>query len=351
MEEIDLILGNSNPRFSGVTSTMLQTLRYQREMMGVAVMGRHHLPEGTRAIGFIEAARLCRETLPGGRCRVFHARRNNEVLQALALRRLFGARLRIAFTATAQRHPSWITRWLVREADLVITTSSAANRYIEGGADVVIPHGIDLERYRPAEDKAAAWKALGLPGDRGIGIFGRVRPQKGVDVFVDALIPTLGRYSGLTAVVCGETRPEHRRFQEGLEERIRGAGLSERFLFLGPQPFAELPKLFRGMSVVAALSRNEGFGLTVLEAMASGAAVLASEAGAWRDVVRDGVDGFVVPCGDAEAAAARLEEMLSRPGTVEAMGIEGRRRVESDYTLEREARALCSAFRQLQEER
>ena len=102
------------------------------------------------------------------------------------------------------------------------------------------------------------------------------------------------------------------------------------------------------MSLVAALSRNEGFGLTVLEAMASGTAVLASEAGAWKEIVREGIDGHIVPCGDIDATTKQVDNMLTDLPALHKMGIQGRARVEADYTIEREASQLCQFLRQLQ---
>ena len=95
------------------------------------------------------------------------------------------------------------------------------------------------------------------------------------------------------------------------------------------------------MHLVTALSRNEGFGLTVLEAMASGAAVLASEAGAWKDIVRNDTDGLIVPCDDIQATETALLKLLADPDKLIEMGTHGRQHVEQHYTLEREAKELC----------
>jgi mannosyltransferase len=340
LQQTELILGNSNPRFSGVTSTMLQVLRYQKGMINVVVLGSHHLPDDIQQVSFGQLIKLCRTPLSDGRHRVFHARRNNEVIQALLLKKCFGAKIRIAFTSTAQRQHSWITRYLIRQSDAVISTCSAAASYIEGGADTIISHGIDLDTYSPAEDRATLWQELGFPGKYGIGIFGRVRHQKGVDLLVRASISLLKKHPDFTVVICGETTPDQRDFQNKLKTKIDEAGLSKRFLFVGKQPFVELPKLFRAMTIVAALSRNEGFGLTVLEAMASGAAVLTSEAGAWKDIVREGIDGHIVPCDDMEATQRQLDLMMSDPIKLVDMGHHGRERVAQHYSLEREAKAL-----------
>ena len=341
IHQAELILGNSNSRFSGVTSTMLQVLRIQKNILKVVVLGDHHLPDDVASVTFRQLIHLCKSPLPNGRLRVFHARRNDEVIQALILKKVFGAKIKIVFTSTAQRNHSWITRYLIRQSDAIITTSNMANAYIEGGADIIIPHGIDLTTYFPSNDRDALWKELGFPGKFGIGIFGRVRHQKGVDLLIDSAIPLLKKHPDFTVIICGETTSDHQSFQNQLQQKIDAAGLSDRFIFLGKQPFSELPKLFRAMTIVTALSRNEGFGLTVPEAMASGAAVLASEAGAWKDVIRDGTDGFVVPCDDITATREKLDQLMSHPTDTITMGQEGRQRVEAHYTIEREAKALC----------
>lgn len=338
MEVPRLILGNSNKRFSGVTSTMLQTLPEVQKIMPLAVMGRHHLPSGTPTIRFLDLISLKDKT------RIFHARRNNEMIQALAVRKL-GAKIKIIFTSTAQRHHTQFTRWLISQMDGIITTCSAANSYLETPANIVIPHGIDLERYQPPVDKQKAWDALGFPGKFGIGIFGRVRPSKGIDILVDTAIHVLKNNSEPTVIIVGETTPKFRDYQNRLQAKIEKAGLSKRIIFHGKQPSNALPGLFQGMSIVAALSRTEGFGLTIPEAMASGCAVLASYAGAWQDIITEGLHGFTVPIDDLEATQTSLEKLLDTD--LDEMGSAGREHVEKHYTIQREAKSLVNFYQSI----
>ncbi|WP_439102838.1 glycosyltransferase family 4 protein [Congregibacter sp.] len=339
MDDIQIILGNSNKRFSGVTSTMLQVLEKQQTMASTAVLGRQHLHEGTTALGFVEMLRLCRKPLPDGCYRVFHARRNDEMIQALCARAL-GAKVKIAFTSTAQRQHSRFSRWLMSKMDGVISTNTTAASYLSSPPAIIVPHGVDTKRYRPPPDRGEAWRALGLPGDYGIGMFGRVRQSKGTDLLVDAALELLPRHPRATVVICGDCRPPDREFRQKLLEKTDHAGLSGRIRFIGEQPFNQLPALYRGMSIVAALSRHEGFGLTPVEAMASGCAVLTSRAGAWPDIVEDGVTGFTTPTGDLNAVKIALAELLHDSERTERMGEAGRRLVEARYTVEREAREL-----------
>jgi len=327
---------------------MLQTLPGVSARVPVAVLGPHHLPKKTTVLSFREFTKLCRVPLPEGLPRVFHARRNDEMIQALAAKKLFGAQLKIIFTSTAQRHHSKFTKALIRRMDAIITTCSAAGSYLEKPADITIPHGVDLERYHPPSSKPEAWKKLGLPGEYGIGIFGRVRPQKGIDILIDAALPLLKDDPAPTLVIVGETTPKFREFQKSLEEKVASAGLSERVIFHGKRPSSELPSLFQGMSLVAALSRNEGFGLTVLEAMASGAAVLASHAGAWQDIVSDGLHGFTVPCGDVPATCEKLAHLIADHENLSEMGRAGRAHVAAHFTIDREAQSLCDFYQKIQ---
>jgi mannosyltransferase len=174
----------------------------------------------------------------------------------------------------------------------------------------------------------------------GIGIFGRVRHSKGIDILVDAAIPILKQRPEVTVVICGECLEKDQAYQNQMQRKLGSAGLSDRVVFLGKQPFSALPSLFQAMTIVTALSRNEGFGLTPLEAMASGCAVITSEAGAWTDIIDNGHNGYCVPTGDVLAVTEKLEILLSDPASTETMGIVAREHIMSQYTVEKEAQSL-----------
>ena len=347
-DTIQIVLGNSNRRFSGVTSTMLQVLEKQKSLQAIAVLGEHFVPRDVPVVSFLQLALKGRTPLANGQPRVFHARRNDEMIQALALKWLFGAKLRIAFTSTAQRHHSRFTRWLIRQMDGVISTCDAAAGYLHRPADRIIPHGVDPAVWHPAEDKTSAWQQLQLPGKMGIGIFGRVREQKGHDRLIDALVPLLKRFEDYTLVISGQLQKADQEFFSQQMEKLEQHGLAERVVYLGEVPFDELPGLFRAMHLVTALSRNEGFGLTVLEAMSSGTAVLASQAGAWPEIIRNSIDGFCVDAARPELLEKTLEQLLGQPQQLVEMGAAARERVIDSFTVDVEATALLDYYRSLQ---
>jgi len=352
-EEVELIIGNSNSNFSGVTSTMLQVLSEQQKIINLRVMGKHHLSDESLNISFWEVVKMCRKPLSDGRFRIFHARRVDEMIQALLLKYVFGAKIKMIFSSAAQRKRAGFTKWLTNRMDAVLAMCKASASYLHKAPDAIIYHGVKTDMYTPPENKEAAWQSLKLlpataqQGKYGIAILGRVRKQKGVHLFVESCIQVLEKYPDYTAVVVGAIRSGDEELVTSLKQKIEAVGLSHRIVFAGEQNFADIPNIFRSLSLVVALSDNEGFGLTILEAMSSGSAVLASEAGAWPEVVEEGEQGYVVPTKNLPAVVEKMDLLLSDPEKLVQMGISGRKRVLEHYSVEREANELIAFYRTL----
>ena len=172
--------------------------------------------------------------------------------------------------------------------------------------------------YAPPADRAAAFAEAGLPGRYAIGCFGRVRAQKGTDVFVEAMCRLLPRYPDFTAVIVGAITPEQTAFANDLKKRIEAAGLQSRIVITGELPIEEVQRWYQRLTIYAFTSRNEGFGLTLIEAMAAGAALVAARAGAAELVVEDGVTGVLIAarrcrCAGRGAGAADARSGSSAP--------------------------------------
>jgi glycosyltransferase involved in cell wall biosynthesis len=347
-DEIELIIGNSNSKFSGVTSTMLQVMYYQKEWINLRIMGTHFLPEPALAISFLETAKLCRVPLKNGKWRIFHARRVDEMIQGILLKCLFRAKIKLVFSSAAQRKRSVSTVWLTRKMDAVIAVSKRSAGFLCDPPNLVNPHGVQVNDYLPAKDKQQAWADLGFGGKYGVGILGRVRKQKGVHLLVEACIQLFDKYPDYHCVVVGAISSSNKEFVEQLKIKAAQANMTNRITFTGELPFEQIPTIFSALSLVSALSDNEGFGLTVLEAMSSGAAVLVTEAGAWEEIVRPEVDGYIVPVNDQQAVIEKMDLLLSDIVQLEKMGMEGRKRVEASYRVEDEATRLIEFFRTLQ---
>ena len=298
-------------------------------------------PDGIARIEMADLQKLWRRRTP----LIWHARRNNEMIVGVLLRAL-GWPLKLVFTSAAQRHHTWITRWLIRRMDAIIATNEISASFLRRPS-TVIPHGVDTERYAPPADRAAAFAESGLPGRYAIGCFGRVRAQKGSDVFVDAMCRLLPRYPDFTAVMVGGIMPEQTGFANDLRRRIEAAGLQSRIVITGELPIEEVPRWYQRLSIYAFTSRNEGFGLTLIEAMSAGAAMVASRAGAAELVVEDGVTGVLAQPGDVDALVAALEPLMRDPASASAMGERGRARVVAKFSLDAEAAAIAEVYRGL----
>jgi len=338
--QLQLIVPNLHRRYSGVTATNRMVAPRLARRLRAAWFGSD-APDGIAVIGFAALLPLWRRRAP----LIWHARRNNEMIVGVLLRAL-GWPLKLVFTSAAQRHHSWITRWLIRRMDAIIATSEISASFLKRKA-TVISHGVDTDGFAPPPDRAAAFAESGLPGRYAIGCFGRVRAQKGSDLFVEAMCRLLPRYPDFTAVLVGAITPEQTMFANELKRRIEAAGLTARIVMTGEIAIEEVRRWYQRLTVYAFTSRNEGFGLTLIEAMASGAALVAARAGAAELVVEDGVSGVLTPPGDADALVAALEPLLRDPSACAAMGERARARVLAQFSLDAEAKAIAEVYRGL----
>lgn len=339
---VEVVAPNFKRRLSGVTSTIVQLVPLQAETLRIATLGPG-LPERLPRIRWWQAFSLLRRPL-GRRFRIWHARRNVEMVGGIVLRDLLRAPLKLVFTSAAQRDHRRFTKWLIRRMDSVIATNPRSGRFLEV-PHTVIMHGVDLALFHPPRGPDDDFSASGLPGKHAVGCFGRVRHQKGTDLFVDAMIALLPRFPDWTAVITGRVTTEHRAFADDLEQRVAGSGLSDRIVFLGEVP--DIKVWYRRISLYVAPSRNEGFGLTPLEAMASHTPVVASDAGAYADLIVQDATGFVVPAGDGEGLRSAIERYLADPALRAAHADNALADVRARFPLEREAKAIAAVYEEV----
>lgn len=336
---IEVVAPNLKHRLSGVTSTIVQLVPVQARCFRIAVVGPGLPADLPRLRAFQLFALLGK---PKSRpFRIWHARRNTEMVAGLMLRHMLRAPLRLVFTSAAQRRHRPFTKWLIRRMDAVIATSGRSGSFLDVPHTVVM-HGVDTARFHPPRSEADTAAAAGFGGQRLVGCFGRIRHQKGTDLFVDAMIGLLPRHPTWTAVITGRVTAENQGFAEGLKRRIAAAGLSERIRFLGEVP--DVGVWYRRVALYVAPSRNEGFGLTPLEAMASRAAVVASDAGAYAEQVEDGRTGAVVPAGDGAALTRAIGRYMEAPALAEAHGAAGLASVLERFPLEKEADGIARVY-------
>jgi mannosyltransferase len=185
---------------------------------------------------------------------------------------------------------------------------------------------------------------LGLPPGTWVGGFGRLRPQKGTDLLVRALLPLMVDRPELRCLLVG--RADDPRFLAEMQALVSAAGVAERFRFVEELGWDDLARHHAAMDVCAAPARWEGFGLTPLEAMASGVPVVATTVGAYPQIVPTDA-GSLVPPDDLDALVIVLGELLDDPDRRAQMGQAARAHVVAHHTIATEAAALIDVYRRL----
>lgn len=333
----ELFVTNFNRNFTGVSATAANVVRQQVKTHDLRLVG-YPLPGCPDPITVSEARALSRN--PGSRpFSIWHVRRNTEMRAAIWARDVLKLPIRIVFTSAAQRRHSLFPRWLISRMDAVVATTQEAATYVPHVRGVV-PHGVDTELFHPAADRAQAWAELGFGGTAGIATIGRVRPEKGTDVFVDAMIELLPDYPDMVAVIVGRAAREHHKYELDLKDRVQRAGMINRIRFVGERPAKDLPALMRGLSLVMQVPRYEGYGMVPLEGMASGVPFVGSDTGYYRAFTAQGRAGRVVPVDHASLAATAAREVL-RDGQ---MMVAARSVAEDAFSIRREVDGISNVY-------
>ena len=348
----EVIVTNIKKRFTGVSGTVNALLPVQACTLPIAYLGSdmpgavlaaQHSGERFARLSFWQALRVSAKRLPDGRKRIWHVRRDPEMMLAIFLRDVLRLPISLVFTSAAKHRHSWFPRWLIANMDGVISTTPEAASYVPNTTRVV-PHGISLERFSPPDNKLTVWQRTGLAGRYGIGVFGRVRPDKGSDIYVEAMLELLPDFPDFTAVIAGLCQPQHEAFKQALVDKVAARGLSERIIFLGEIAPDTVGQWYQNVLITVACPRYEPFGLTPLEGMACGCAVVASDTGAFKTIVDEGVTGHVVPTDDVAALVAALRPVMQEPLRAAEMGRLGRQRVEQLFSVEREAAGVAAVY-------
>ena len=340
-----VIVADLHRRITGVSTTIRSLLPLMREHIDLAFLA--NTPQGDIPhITLRQAWKICRSPLPAGLpFRIWHARRNNEMFWGLIFKHLFRCKLKLVFTSAAKRKHSWYPRQLIGLMDAIIATSEMAASFLPQTVKVV-PHGVDTQRFIASDDKQALKDELGFRSKYAIGIIGRIRPEKGTDLFVESLCQLLNDHQQFDAYLIGLTTRQFSGFEQELRQTITAAGLEDRFHWLGPVPIEEMPRYQRAVALTVAPARYEGFGMVPLEAMACGNAVVASDTGAYRDMIAVGESGFLVPTDDLPALREALKKILVNPTLLESFGACGLQRVGEQFAAQREVESILDVYQQ-----
>lgn len=342
-----VVVTNLHRRYTGVSATVAAVIPSQRRLREIALVDTGGLGLGGEVSlfqlvsgGWKPAIDRTEGTRIG--CRILHARRDVDLILGWCLKRILRQPWRVVFTSDAPKKPGRVLQSLIDSADAVVATSLRAASFI-GRHDYLIPHGVDTNWFSPHGDRPEAMPPQ-LSGRLLVGCFGRIRPSKGVDLFVKAMIECLPRHPDFSAVISGLCQPNDSDYLAQLQNQIAAAGLKERIVFIGDLAANEIPRWYRALSIYVAPSRSEGFGLTPFEAMASGIPVVTSTAGVWEEMIGDSF-GRKFPNGSWNALEGHLEELMRSPELRASMGASARQQAEARFSVDAEACELEAVYR------
>ncbi len=245
----------------------------------------------------------------------------------------------------------WGIRLACQLADAIAANSCAAGSRLTGLFSEhpekvrIVPNGISLGEFvgqKPAEDVR---REIGAgEGTQMVGVLAALRPEKDLGTFLRAAAEVHRARPEARFVFIGEgnERPK-------LEAQARELNIAEHVLFLGDR--RDVPDLLHALDVFALSSATESFPNAILEAMAARRAVVATRVGGTPELVEEGVTGYLVPVGDAEAMARRIVELIHDPAKRRAMGEAGRRRAEREFSPARMRQKLEEVYDRLLREK
>ena len=282
--------------------------------------------------------------------RIVHATDYYTNLLALGAGKLTGAKVIVSrvdlghLRAGFGRWHREAEKWNARHADLVVANADAVREVCirEERCDpervVVVRNGLDTAHF-----DALAKQPLQAPlplddGDVPVAVIGNLWRVKGHRTLVEAAKEVAARIPRVKFLCAGEG-PE----RESLEVRIAELGLENTVHLLGHR--LDIPAILSRSRAACLCSSAEGLSNAVMEAMASSLPIVATAVGGNPELVRPGENGLLVPFGDAQALAGALTQLLSDPVAAAEMGRRGRRRIESELTLETMAEGHGALYR------
>jgi glycosyltransferase involved in cell wall biosynthesis len=259
--------------------------------------------------------------------------------------------LQVRTVHTPRPPRSLSNRWLLQHgAAHLITVSStlqrnlAARLRISSARISVIAGAVNSQRFHPALSGAHIRRELGLSATTPlVGIVARLAPSRGHLTLVEAFaqVHTAIPAARLLIVGKGEFRPH-------IERQIREFGLAEAVIFGGYRE-DDLPEVLAAMDIFVLLAPgSEGSCRAVLEAMATGKAVVAPRVGALQDIVLDGETGLLIAPQSHSALAHAISRLLRAPEQARQMGLRGRQRIEHDFSRPRQIEQVLQLYHQLE---
>ncbi|MGI9146790.1 MAG: glycosyltransferase family 4 protein [Chloroflexota bacterium] len=354
--------GASAPEgFEGIPDLTILPLEFGQTLLRQRGLGRATtLVRNVRGItSLVSLVRWCR----ANEVDLIHVtERPRQMLLGLLLARMAGCACVVhAHTSYNPDDATALANWSLRHADAVVgvshfTTSTYRDRAnLSPGRVFTVHNGVDGQIFRPepaSRDRIAMRDRLGLPPDVPvIGCVARLMRWKGQAILLEAFVLVREIHPQARLVLAGlamDSSPDGRGdYRDYLMRRIAALGLGDAVTLPGYLPRSEMPQFYAALDVLAHPAIEEPFGLAVVEAMACSRPVVAANGGGIPEIIRDGVDGLLVPVNQPEPMAKAISRVFGDPSFTRQLATTAREHVLETFTPEIQAAEMLMVYRQV----
>ena len=231
----------------------------------------------------------------------------------------------------------WIDRLILKRLDAVITDSVAIGTELKMREQdppvVAIRNGIDTKWFDPARVCTPfSQERFTSEGHFIFGMVGRIHPVKGHLNFLQAARTLLETYPDCRFLIVGTVLPGFEYYRQSLQDFISTHQM-EKSVLMTHVSLAEIPAVFSSLNVLVAPSFAESFSFTILEGMAMGKPVVASEVGGASEMITDGQTGYLVPVDDVQFLTDTLLRLRGNPDKIKEVGLRARDKIIQDLSL------------------
>jgi glycosyltransferase involved in cell wall biosynthesis len=245
-----------------------------------------------------------------------------------------------------------VQRYVCRLADRVLVNAAAVKSWLAdqgfpASRIIVIPNGVDLSRFNRRVGPAALRQSLGVSHDaRLVAVVSRLHRLKGIEDFLDAAAIVAATHPDVRFLVVGQPSPvDNVAYLDELSQRARHLGIGERVIFTGLRD--DVPALLSAVDVSVMPSLNEALSNVLLESMAAGAPVIATDVGGTTEALHDGRNGLLIPPGSPAAMAAAIDRLLSNSSLARDLGARARQSIADKFSLDRMVAATAAVYEDL----
>jgi glycosyltransferase involved in cell wall biosynthesis len=215
------------------------------------------------------------------------------------------------------------------QADVLRAISSSTTNQLKRWAPAVtivqFPAWTDIEAFLEAGRRKTH-------NARSVVYAGVLSPVKGIHHLINAFASVAEQFPGAPLFIIG--KDEHKNYGAALRLQVKNLGLENRVQFTGPRLQSELAFWMCDAAVLVLPSTSEGLGRVIIEAMATATPVIGSDVGGIPELIKDGVNGFLIPPGDEQALAEKLSWVFTNPDKARALGQAGRTFAQQVFSTE-----------------